>query len=57
MSFTVHRFQKCLTRIKFGLKGAAFLKFRTSGNAILDANWAAQYLSKGKQPSSFSELQ
>jgi hypothetical protein len=57
MSFTVHRFQKCLTRIKFGLKGAAFLKFRTSGDAILGANWAAQYLIKSKQPSSFSELQ
>ena len=51
-----HRFQKCLTRIKFGLKGAAFLKFRSSGNAFMDANWAAQYLFKDK-PSSFSELQ
>ena len=51
-----YRFQKCLTRIKFGLKGAAFLKFRTSGNANMDANWATQYLFKDR-PSSFSELQ
>jgi hypothetical protein len=36
--------------------GAAFLKFRTSGNARLDASWALHYLDRNSV-SAYSELQ
>jgi len=49
------RFQKCLTRIKHALKGAALLKFRQSQDAEQDSVWAEKHLvAKG---TSFNEMQ